>query len=1471
MPHSSDLDLNEKDVTGLGSVDAVASFFTKLGYDTSNRAALTPEAIGLAGDSAKALKRIELLSEDSEQFLRVVFAQPKSLTAKVRNDLARVLGKSTIDHLLVLSPDFDSLEFVYLDKRRKESKGPAGIERVQVIPKFISLDRRRPSRLDLRTLRRFTWTCRDALDQFDKLRSVFEAAAYTGEYFQNRGLFSDYFLRERLRDNEAWRDNPSEVFTFVRNLMEDAGRQWNGKEEEVVRKELYEPLFERLGFKAKVNRPATSDHTQPDYLLKNSSGKNVTAAFVYPWERWLDGPDANDPHTPDENPGACVVTALDEGLADWIIVTNGRQWRIYGRKAHARSTNFYEVDLIEALTASGDTDPNEAFRYWWLFFRPEAFQSQAEEGCWLDAILQGSRDYAKRLGERLKDRVFFTIFPHLAQGFLDDRKQRLGIKKAPTREELDEIFEATLTLLYRLLFLLYAESRDLLPIREAPYQAASLKKVKEEIAEKAGVAESDVAEAVKKAYSPKETGFYDRLLNLCQVVAEGESVLNVPKYNGGLFNIDPKDMEKREERIARFLLDHKVPDRQLALAIDRLARDQDERTLALGFIDYKSLEVRHLGSIYEGLLEFKLKIADEDLTTKTGKGGEKYIPLSAVRTKSRKQPGIVVRKGDVYLSNDKAERKASGSYYTPDDIVEYIVANTIGPVLDEKLEALRPEFRKVRKTFDNELTKLKVPPVPDEVQSGKMDARAWANLKTFQAHKDLVERLFDLKVCDPAMGSGHFLVEVVDFVTDRLVKFLNQFPVNPVNIALERTRDSILESLGQQGVTVDPTSLTDINLLKRFVLKRCVYGVDLNPMAVELAKVSLWLDCFTLGAPLNFLDHHLRCGNSLIGATFQDLEAVTSDRPLLSLDYEPLLRAINHVLHVSRLADATAADVAESIKQYSTAREALTGYQVILDLLVAKYFGFPDAPGIVEQGDNIDLTNRDRFLESLHDDEERELVLQVEKVARQRDRRFFHWEIEFPEIFFGLVRGSGQNIKHKDRIQEGSAGFDCVVGNPPYDVLAEKELGINLDELQAYLKDQSLYEPACRGKQNLYKLFICRDVQVLAIGGQFGHIVPMALLGDDQAAGVRKLLLECTSFRCVEAFPQKDDARNRVFPDAKLSTCLFVTSKTNEDAPFRSRIHPGKAIEAASPSQSLRRSEVQLYDPSNMSIVACSQQDWDLAVRIMKNGRMRRLGDYCVAYQGEVNETNDTRKGNLSLDPKDGQEVVRGAMICLYSLRAASQGESLYLRTSKYLKGKKPGTKAWHHKTRRVGIQESSPQNNFRRIIASIIPAGEFCNHVINYFPEPECKLPLEVLLGLLNSKLADWYFRLGSTNAHINHYQVYNLPAPDFSDERCATFDGDQLTVALSEGNFEGANELVSPALQAAPFPADVIDCISAIVKRIMQIESQRGEISRSARSALAPEAQPYQDLIDRILYRMAGLTEDEATGLEERLGEML
>lgn len=1123
---TTDIEISTPDVAQLTSADSVAEFFASLGYNIDDRQTLTPESIGLTGDAANAVRAIEVVSDDEDGFLRVLFVRLKSLTAKARTSLARVLGRTNVDHLLVLASDFATLEFVLLDKLRRESRGPAGGQRIRIVPRVVAVDRKSAGSKELRTLRRLTWTARDGLEQFDKLKQVFEAAAFSEDYFCNKALFADHYLKTRLRDDSAWNDNPAPAFTTVKELFADARSRWSQQGEAVVRKQLFEPVFDLVGFTAKENKQAGDEQTTPDYLLNDNAGNTISAAFTYAWDRWLDGPDyERDADTPDENPGACVVSALEDGVADWIIVTNGRVWRLYWRQAHSRATNFYEVDLPEALVASGDTDPNEAFRYWWLFFRAAAFapDDSRPPQCWLDRVAEGSSDYAKELGERLKDRIFKTIFPHLARGFLDN----IGdASNRPSEELLDDVFEATLALLYRLLFLLYAESRDLLPVREAPYYAASLQRIKREIAEKAGVAQSEAEARIRKNFSKTETGLYDRLQQLFAVMDLGDAGLNVPTYNGGLFITRPDDrtaadaIQERELRIARFLNAHQVPDRALALAIDLLSRDEDPKTFSLVFIDYKSLAVRHLGSIYEGLLEFRLKIAAEDLATKSVKGTEKYIPLSKQKaSRKRQRPEAVVEAGDVYLSNDKAERKASGSYYTPDPIVEYIIEQTIGPVLAEKMEGLRNGFRNVRKTYNNEVEKATAYPVkkPD---GDAWDPREFALEKVHAGHKHLVEQLFDFRTLDPAMGSGHFLVQAVDFITDRVLNFLNQFPVNPVQVMLDRTRKEILAALEEQGVTVDPDELTNVHLLKRHVLKRCIYGVDLNPMAVELAKVSLWLDAFTLGAPLSFLNHHLRCGNSLIGGTMAELKQALSGR-LFGIDYAAMERAIQHVLMVNKMADATADEVKQSADQYDKARRELSGYRIVLDLLTAQHFDYPEAPDILTHaGNELDLSTRSRFEETLSVTD-RLLVQKVAEVAKRPELRFFHWEIEFPEVFYGYADANERVLKRKDEIAEGSAGFDAVVGNPPY-VRTER-----LPELiRPWMGHR--FPDVHSGKADIYFYFI-QIARVLSnSGAQFGLIVANAWLQTAAGESLRKWLpdqcdgIEVIDFESIRPFPDAD-------------------------------------------------------------------------------------------------------------------------------------------------------------------------------------------------------------------------------------------------------------------------------------------------------------------------------------------------------------
>ena len=392
--------------------------------------------------------------------------------------------------------------------------------------------------------------------------------------------------------------------------------------------------------------------------------------------------------------------------------------------------------------------------------------------------------------------------------------------------------------------------------------------------------------------------------------------------------------------------------------------------------------------------------------------------------------------------------------------------------------------------------------------------------KVANTYEGLVDDLFDLKVLDPAMGSGHFLVEAVDFICDRILGeregFLRAFPWNPVTKYLQDTREAIIAEMERQGVTVDTGRLTDINLLKRHVLKRCVYGVDLNPMAVELAKVSLWLDCFTIGAPLSFLDHHLKCGNSLIGSTVQDVQAELAPREKQTISmfggpFQGLLSATATIEELRRIPDATVEQAERSHSLFTDFEKTQHPYKFALDIWVSQHFGNDHARDYLTLA-GADLVDQIRSGGRGLSSEYRKAISLAGEISNQK--RFFHWDLEFPEAFVDL---DGGRWKRKE-----DQGFDAVVGNPPYDVLASKELGYDVSEDLGYFRNTPAYTPAARGKINQYKLFICRAIALTSSRGALAFITPMALLGDDQARGVRQLILTGTGLKSVESFPQKD-------------------------------------------------------------------------------------------------------------------------------------------------------------------------------------------------------------------------------------------------------------------------------------------------------------------------------------------------------------
>ena len=1263
---------------------------------------------------------------------------------------------------------------------------------------------------------------------------------------RNRALFSSHWLEHRLPLEPEWtelRDKAREVLDSLTELWRvQRGRVEHYGDEQGLEQAFIQPVFERLGWKLKYQ--TFLQGRKPDYALFLNdealdaalvSGRNSPDFWKYPtlvadakaWHVSLDRP--NTVNNKREYPPEQIESYLNLSRLDFGVLTNGRLWRMVPREyslQQRRFQTYLELDL-QQLLESWSSSPSlaeqfalfdEFFRFY-LFFSPVAFREVDGRKTLLERVVEGSSEYRLGVGEGLKDRAFEALRLCI-EGLLARPENDLD----PARD-LELCREQSFILLYRLLFIMYAEDRRLLPykLNRTYTNNRSLGRRRDEIA---GTLDRAL-EGRGADYPHDSTALWSDLLDLFDLVDRGHRTYGVPAYNGGLFDAEAH----------AFLTEKQISDFYMARIIDQLGRASDPHKPAAGLfrVDYYDLAIQHLGGIYEGLLELHPHYATEQMIVvkKRGQGKTEERVQAAAQPVPREfqAMGTSYPPSSVYLLTNKGERRATGSYYTPDHIVEYIVERTLSPLCAD-----------ISRRLQNEIDAAQ-----SQLEDASGAARGELESQIERLRRDFDDRVLNLRVLDPAMGSGHFLIRACQHLAEEIA-------THP------HTGDERLTGAGS-----DESALA---FWKRRVVERCLYGVDMNEMAVELAKLALWLETVAADQPLSFLDHHLRYGNSLVGARLSTLGVLPGEISLLENNFarqaEAQLPTLLEPLAAIRQAPSeTAGQVKEKQRLHVKFERAREPFRLVSDLWCATFTR--EGHGLVTAEHYQQAVNAVAKPKEFSRISGENWFRQAVAIARRGDMECFHWELEFPEAFFA---GDGRRAE---------AGFDAVIGNPPYDVLSEAETGRDLSAFKAFIENDVVYEPSRRGKNNLYKLFICRSLELLRDGGLMGYITPMAVLGDDQAADIRRSITEAGAFTGIEAFPQKDNPARRVFAEAKLSTAVFTLrkgkSEDSDGSEFVARVHPGSRIDSDSPSLKLSTSSIPLYDPVNFTIVSCSQDDWDLATRIMQSGRLTRLKQFAEFFQGEVNETNDRARGNLTLNPEEGRLVTRGASISLYVLRDASQGQDLFLRVDKFLKGKGEDTKAFHHRYRRVGLQESSPQNNFRRVIAALVPAGEFCNHKINYLPEHRSQHPLKFVLGLLNSKLTDWYFRLGSTNAAVSHYQLYNLPCPVFIDAPGADDEAlqEKAIDALVSGDVERVIEILQPELLNAPFSLAVRAVVIEAVNRIIALEEKRGEIPRAARSALAPEAQPYQDLIDRLFYEMAGLTATEAAALEERLARML
>ena len=262
-----DKEVKTKHVQSLNSRDAVASFFSFLGYDVGERTEQRPENLGVTADSLKrSITHIENVATQDEH-LRVVLVELKSVTVAHTRTLANSLRNLSGDFLLVLTSDYERIDFVLLQRVAPEDAGGRSQKQVKARPRVLTVERRNPDRVALRVLRRMTYTETDPWAQYDKLLSAFDMAEWSEEHFDNRALFSDYYLTERLREMPEWEENPKPAFLRLRELYKAAPSRWANKTEAELRRELLLPTFEVLEYEADEVKAGDDDSREPDYVL----------------------------------------------------------------------------------------------------------------------------------------------------------------------------------------------------------------------------------------------------------------------------------------------------------------------------------------------------------------------------------------------------------------------------------------------------------------------------------------------------------------------------------------------------------------------------------------------------------------------------------------------------------------------------------------------------------------------------------------------------------------------------------------------------------------------------------------------------------------------------------------------------------------------------------------------------------------------------------------------------------------------------------------------------------------------------------------------------------------------------------------------------------------------------------------------------------------------------------------------------
>jgi hypothetical protein len=922
--------------------------------------------------------------------------------------------------------------------------------------------------------------------------------------------------------------------------------------------------------------------------------------------------------------------AVRQGIgcgARWCLCVSGPFVRLADSQ-RTYSRRFLEFDLQVAV------ENDATFAAMWGLLRAGALVGSGADGRpTLDRAVALSDQHRLSVRDSLQLGVEEAL-TRLTRAFVSARARRGPV--GSRQPNADRTADEALIVIYRVLFLLFAEARGLVPQWHPVFR------------------DGYTIEALRKEVElvPRPPGLWEALQAISRLAHRGchAGSLRVPPFNGRLFSpahaplSDVLPLDDGAVRQAMLALTTR-PARPASTGRERIA--------------YGDLGVEQLGGVYERLLDFRLP---EDSTP---------VPAKHER------------------------RKATGSFYTPRSLTEYLVRRTLAPLVQESSSY----------------------------------------------------RILELRVIDPAMGSGAFLVAACRYLA------------GAYEMALVR----------EGAATTPDISEADRAGFRRAVAQRCLYGVDVNPMAVQLARLSLWLATLAADRPLTFLDHHLRTGDSLVGASAWDVlrqpppgrRARERPAPLPLFEHDALGGAIGAAVGVRMSLALGPGDTLDQVraKERALARlegddSELTRWKRLADTWCSGWFrdlaGRAELRAAFHELVDAVLTGRS----ALPDQTVTRLLLDADAVAA--DRRFFHWAIEFPEVFHDA---QGQPLP--------DAGFDAVIGNPPWEMLrgdhgsarTRTDARVTASRVSDFARGAGIYRLQGDGHVNLYQLFVERALSLVRPDGRLGLILPSGFATDHGCGALRRALLNRTLVDTFDGFENRDG----VFPIHRSLKFLLLTAQAGRqtrEVPGRFGLRRPEALDQLPDTGAddsavplTRRFLERLSGPLLVVPEIRTMRDLEIVTEIAFGApALGHPEGWQVSFGRELNATDDKQH---FVEHGAGIPVIDGKHIQPFSADPARARFRIPARMADRLAGARGA-----HRRPRLAYRDVASPTNRLTLIAAIVPAGVLTTHTLFCAKEPLDE-PLQLFLcGMLNSFVANYLVRL-QVGTHVTASLMSRLPVP--------------------------------------------------------------------------------------------------------------